>query len=1071
MALGLLLCMAGQAFALTRHAFWSGQGLDGQPSGELTAASFHMRPSVERAGTSITNTGGATSFTDFQGMIWTGSGTNSTPGHCFAWNPGSVTNSMTLSFNMSGLTNLAVRMDVRSAGTGRTTAFEGIDYSIDGGATFAPAQVNLTLTGMPSTNSFFGYSLDLSSLAGIENQWSVKIRFRIPDQGSGSSLRLDNIQVSAGTSWSPTDPIGPQFTAEEKISQRAAGSAILSQIRSAASNGAGTFTIPPGDYRFSGASGSNPVMQNLHHLRIVGTGATFWWDSPQTYGWEFWGCSNIEIIGLTLDCDPQPHAQGRITALDRVAGTVDMTVMDGYQMPTLGSNRATIFYRPDGTFIKRGPINGKAAIISGRSIRVTTVNLADVNVGDYMVISQRTAQFLVFKSCSNMLVQDVNMWSFAGMAVTENGGQGGNVYRRLKATRRPGTNRLHCFGADGLHMTNTGIGPRIEDCEVAYTSDDLINIHGTFGQVAERVNSRTFRVLGSPYTVGTRLDFWDEYSLEHLGFASVIQSSRVTDPAQIAEARSGTVSDYSPAVYDVILDGDVDAGDLDLIEHRQNVCEGFVVKDSYFHSTFNRAFLVNGSPSGLITGNTFERVHSGGINMGMETWRYMEGQFPSGTVIENNRLVDMPGIQVELNARGVPRTHRHRPVNDITIRNNYVENTIKVMQVDRVNILNNTLSIRNIPVNWTRPVVSESEYGASFGDAIFLSVVANANVAGNKVMWNNPGGEDVRVGPLGKNIWIDGLQQLEPVADSNTGWWLEGVQGDQGWRYGSADGVSVRNGIYYASMFQQFATQSGGRWREGTIPNLGRYDLQPSDSRAVVRRWVSPSTASTRAKGRVQTFGGTGNRTKIYLFLGGILKWSHDITTAEVYEFDVNLGVVYESIPVDFVIDSKGDATGDDTQLSVTMLRAPTGGEMPSQSSGLAGIPATTFDAWRHEVFDSEQLSDPDVSGAFADTNRDGLVNLLEYFLGRDPVGQNAARTLPLLRLSDETVEFIYTRRKSAAREMTDTVQWSATLTEGSWTDAGVIEEILNDDGVFQIVRASLAKDSELRRFFRLKVE
>jgi len=134
---GLLLCMVGQAFGLTRHAFWSGQGPDGLPSGELTAASFHMRPSIARAGTSITNTGGATSFTDFQGMNWTGSGTNSTPGHCFGWNPGSVTNSMTLSFNMSGLTNLAVRMDVRSAGTGRTTAFEGIDYSIDGGATFA----------------------------------------------------------------------------------------------------------------------------------------------------------------------------------------------------------------------------------------------------------------------------------------------------------------------------------------------------------------------------------------------------------------------------------------------------------------------------------------------------------------------------------------------------------------------------------------------------------------------------------------------------------------------------------------------------------------------------------------------------------------------------------------------------------------------------------------------------------------------------------------------------------------------------------------------------------------------
>jgi hypothetical protein len=57
---------------------------------------------------------------------------------------------------------------------------------------------------------------------------------------------------------------------------------------------------------------------------------------------------------------------------------------------------------------------------------------------------------------------------------------------------------------------------------------------------------------------------------------------------------------------------------------------------------------------------------------------------------------------------------------------------------------------------------------------------------------------------------------------------------------------------------------------------------------------------------------------------------------------------------------------------------------------------ALTFDEWRAGYFDAGQLADPAISGAQADADGDGKVNLIEYALGTSPLvperaGLNAA--------------------------------------------------------------------------------
>jgi beta-glucanase (GH16 family)/regulation of enolase protein 1 (concanavalin A-like superfamily) len=128
-------------------------------------------------------------------------------------------------------------------------------------------------------------------------------------------------------------------------------------------------------------------------------------------------------------------------------------------------------------------------------------------------------------------------------------------------------------------------------------------------------------------------------------------------------------------------------------------------------------------------------------------------------------------------------------------------------------------------------------------------------------------------------------------------------------------------------------------------------------------------------------------------------------------------------------------------------------------------VPPLGFAEW--QSLEWPGVSDPAIIGNLADPDRDGLVNLLEFALALDPA---TASTLPVNFVRNgATLEFTYTR-SAIATGITYQVQWSDTLTSGSWSSAGVSEQIFSDDGSIQTVRASVAAGVSGRRFLHLRV-
>ena len=591
--------------------------------------------------------------------------------------------------------------------------------------------------------------------------------------------------------WRADLPSGfPETSESERQIQREKGQQVLRQIREASGTGRGErVAIPPGDYRFNADWSRESTLKDLADLEIDAHGVTFWFEPPMVHGLLFENCRNVAVRGLTIDFAIPCWFQARVTEIDRQNNTIGAALMKGYaprsadgKVETSG-NRAFMFYDARGRFINHRHSPGTWQLSEdGHSLLCREIGRHGIpsalRTGDYIVGTIRTGAALRSVKCSDMRFEDVNIWSSPGMAVNEGGGEGGHIYRRVRATRRPFTNRLQAFGADVFHLAGTDRGPTLDRCELAYGADDNLNIHGSFGRVVERVDERHYYMQGA-YDLGDTLEFRDHMSVDLLGIAKAVSAERTpAGPSLAINDRYSAKGEFLvglsqplelPALSLVVMDG-------------KRSAHGFALRNCWLHDNFQRT-LINGSPGGLIENTTLQNVGHG-VCIQFETWGpWMEGPFARDLVIRNNRFLDAPpdgpAIAVSMHPPGGGSDRRRfeaKPVKNLTISGNYFARTdgvpVTIHNVDGLRIHGNSID--------RAPGASPSDRT----DWLDLQDCSNTSIREN----HTPGGghpeeetsvENLPMGPSRGAVDTSGSPHAElrsvPMADVKwtTGFWAD----------------------------------------------------------------------------------------------------------------------------------------------------------------------------------------------------------------------------------------------------------------------------------------------------------
>lgn len=209
-AVYLLMAIGLASFADAATAFWAFQ--ESIASGSAYRATpnvfngFLSTPTITKIdGVTTSSSGGGQNSFIYNGEDYRGSNDGTTGANSFGWNATGTQNftgaGFTLGLDLTGLSDLTIAFSMRSAGSGTTPplTFKSIEYIVSGGE---PQLISSTL--YPSWVHGGGYqrvnTIDLSSLAAIEGQSSVQLRFLFADTANSvdpTSLRIDNLVLTA----------------------------------------------------------------------------------------------------------------------------------------------------------------------------------------------------------------------------------------------------------------------------------------------------------------------------------------------------------------------------------------------------------------------------------------------------------------------------------------------------------------------------------------------------------------------------------------------------------------------------------------------------------------------------------------------------------------------------------------------------------------------------------------------------------------------------------------------------------------------------------------------------------
>ncbi len=399
--------------------------------------------------------------------------------------------------------------------------------------------------------------------------------------------------------------------------------ALQLAVASAIAAGAPSYTVPPGLYNFSAAASPELTLANATNFSLLSGGAVEFVFPPHG-GLSVTRATDLSLVGpWTLDAWPPFTTQGVVSGGVRSGKFFNFTLtLDaGFELdPARFLPSRAIFFDP----ATRRYLPGQALCVTsalaaaplGGSAWALAVTFScnptlSVPSGSLCALTPTPGRPVVqIENSTRVAVSDLTTHAAAGFTLLEIGGAGGHTYTRFRAVRRPGSARLMVSGADVLHSTSVGQGPRLVDSELSFAADDLFAVHCELGILWRRVNDTAFYVIdtsgpppggyglpqGQP---GEALLLYNmSLRMERVGAAVLAGLLPVTDAALVKEAaaaaehiRSALHLDIRPFPVNLLLarlappglPGLRDYGAL--VELPSRCGAGTLVQGTYLHDT------------------------------------------------------------------------------------------------------------------------------------------------------------------------------------------------------------------------------------------------------------------------------------------------------------------------------------------------------------------------------------------------------------------------------------------------------------------------------------------------------
>lgn len=477
--------------------------------------------------------------------------------------------------------------------------------------------------------------------------------------------------------------------------------------------------IPRGIYRVTPPKPQAPhlTLRNAKDLTIDATGVTLVC-TTLNQAVRLDGCSNVTIVGLTIDYDPLPFTQGTITRISDDDSAFDIKLHDGY--PTVGGKVRGIVIDPVTRVVKNetwsrfsgnatSDATGAVHVDWGRPIRDAA------KAGDLVVLTGPTLSphGIFLTHCARTTLDSVTVHASTSFAIIEVHGDA-NTYRNVRIVpgpTPPGATeaRLLSSNADGIHSKHASKGPTIERCDLNATGDDGIAINGDFAMIVRASGARSFILAPSrelTFKVGDRVRGFDEQLVPtELGRIVEVRSVEPTgenDPRPVQQRRLPELryaEHLQKQTYEVTLDRELKLSAGSLMSSPDRNGSGFAVRGCTIRNNRARGILVKAS-EGVIEGNTIEASALAGIVLSPECEYWLEADYSRDVVIRENTLrrvgcgsrnpgaIQAGAISVVADSKGAADGHQN-----IVIERNTVEDSagcsVVVMSANGVTLRQN----------------------------------------------------------------------------------------------------------------------------------------------------------------------------------------------------------------------------------------------------------------------------------------------------------------------------------------------------------------------------------------------